>query len=39
MAANLGLFIVVVTAIFGLFIVGLAYGAWMTRGIELTDQS
>jgi len=36
MVENLHLVLVAVVAIFVLFIVGLAYGAWMTRDIELT---
>lgn len=35
MAANLGLVIIGVTGMFGLFIAGLAYGAWMTRKVDL----
>jgi len=38
MAANLGLVLVAVTAVFVLFMVGLAYGAWSTRNIKLTRQ-
>ena len=38
MAANLGPFVVVVLGIFALFMVGLAYGAWMTRSVELTHR-
>lgn len=36
MVENLGLALVVISSPFVVFIAALAYGAWMTRGIDLT---
>ena len=38
MAANLGLMLVAVVSLFGLFMAALAYGAWMTRGMKMTNS-
>ena len=38
MAANLGLVLFAVASPFVLFIAVLAYGAWMTHGLQLTPS-
>ena len=39
MAANLGLVLFAVTGLFGIFMVAVAYGAWMTHGAKLSGST
>ncbi|MET3926850.1 hypothetical protein ABIE28_002959 [Devosia sp. 2618] len=38
MAANLPILITAILSLFGIFMIGLAYGSWATRDVVLTPK-